>query len=186
MTERKRKRQEKALEKQEKELVAIQKKRRKCDVGNTIISPSAITNKDAERARLVYVLETVANEDIVERLKSAVIISDQSLKLLSTIFNEEIFPSASPSVECTRCGENYDPAYNMVEACKVKHPKDAINAVDSDQYGTDFECDECNYTWTVNRDCMVDEDISDCGYCFIGPHTTEKDPLKSIRTGLNT
>ncbi len=137
-------------------------------------------SKDSERARSVYILETVPNKDIVERLKSAVIISDQSLTLLSTIFNEEIFPSASPSVECTRCGEKYDPAYNMVEACKVNHPKDSIDAVYSDWCGTEFECNDWNSKWSVNRNCcMVDEDMGDSGYCFVGPHTTEKNPLKS-------
>ena len=184
--ERKRRRKEEALEREEQKLAAVKETRRQFDGGNATPFPTAIkpSDIDAERARLKYVLQTVSQEDIVERIKSALMVSDPFLTLLSNIFDKELFPGESPSLKCTRCDLDYDPAYNTTDSCKLPHPRESIDAVSSDQYGTTFQCDECDTTWDVDRDCTLDDDMTDCGYCFIGPHTTKKNPLKAIK-GLN-
>ena len=125
---RKSRRREEVLEGQEEKLTAVNKRRKQFDGGNTTCSHTAIkpSDHDAKRARLKYVLQTIAQEDIVERIKSALMVSDPFLTLLSNIFDKELFPGESPSLKCTRCDLDYDPAYNTTDSCKLPHPRESI------------------------------------------------------------
>lgn len=135
-------------------------------------SASRSAEAAGERERILYVLDNVPDEVILDTLKAAVSKSNSKLPSLATIFNKKKFPP-KPQIllQCLRCRENFDPAYNTDSSCKVPHPD--WDTTHKTRYGYEWECTSCGKTWTTDGLDDIIESDPEISFCYVGPHTLE-------------
>ncbi|GIQ83007.1 hypothetical protein KIPB_004249 [Kipferlia bialata] len=128
-----------------------------------------------EKARLEYVLDSLSDRQVVDRLKTYMLQSPEAMGAVGAIFPADKYKGAR-AMECTRCGEEYDDNYPTV--CRQAHPEDSVSIRTQNSKGTTFCCGVCGAKWYESQIYRYEEDDMDPeerpGYiCWEGKHTQE-------------
>ena len=134
----------------------------------------ALTSRqEKERRRLQHVLQQVSEQKLVARLLeqlSSGIANATLIESLGQVYDKNTYPPPPKKLAtCTRCGDPYDPQYNILSEsknrCQLEHQ---ITQGCKSGNTTWWECDRCGQEWVREWDnTMEGEDV---GWCYEGPH----------------